>query len=111
MKRDYKLFLNDIKESMNILKRYVAGVSEEQFLNTLDIQDKVIRRLEIIGEASSNIPRAIKDANKHIPWFEMINFRNFVVHHYYEASLSRIWNIVTIRLPIIQKAMQNIKLL
>lgn len=110
MKRDYKLYLNDIKESINLIEEYIKGVTEEQFIGDIRTQDKVIRRLEIIGETSSNIPRALKEKNKNVLWLEMINFRNFVIHNYFEASLKRIWNIIKRDLPKIKQEIQHIKL-
>ena len=110
MKRDYKLFLEDIKQSMVLIEQYTDNVSEEQFLTNVGIQDKVIRRLEIIGEASSRIPRLLKEKNSDVPWPDMINFRNFVVHNYFEASLKRIWIIVKEDLPKIKRIMQHINL-
>jgi len=31
MKRDYKLYLNDVKESIKIIESYLQNISEEQF--------------------------------------------------------------------------------
>jgi len=57
MKRDYKLYLNDIKESIKQIEEYMKGVSEEESKKDKKLQDAVIRRLEIISEASRNINR------------------------------------------------------
>lgn len=75
------------------------------------MQDAVIRRLEIIGEASKNIPRAVKQVNKNIPWIEISGYRDFIVHSYFEASLSRIWKVATAELQNIKENLQKIKLL
>jgi uncharacterized protein with HEPN domain len=110
MKRDYKLFLNDISESIALIERYMSGVSEEKFIKEIDIQDKVIRRIEIIGEAISNLPRIIKEKNPNNLWEEFGEFRNFIVHHYYEASLSRIYGLIKNKMPLLKQIIQNIKL-
>src|SRR3989344_5612922 len=108
MKRDYKLYINDIKESIKQIEEYTNGVSEEIFKKDKKLQDAVIRRFEIIGEASRNIPRALKEKNKDFPWFEMSQFRDLIVHSYFEMSLSRVWNTVKERIPIIKEKMKNI---
>ena len=46
MKRDYKLFLQDIKECIIKIERYLGDISEEQFYLNEELQDAVIRRLE-----------------------------------------------------------------
>jgi len=110
MKRDYKLYLKDIKESILQIEIYISGRSEEEFKNDKFLQDAVIRRLEVIGEASRNVPRALKERNKHIPWFELSNFRDFLAHSYFDASLKRIWEIVKTDIPKIREDIKNINL-
>ena len=110
MKRDYKLFINDIRESIKLIEEYLKGISEEEFIKDVKLQDAVIRRLEIIGEASRNIPRALKEKNKQVPWFKMVQYRDFIVHSYFEASLRRIWVTSTTVLNEIKEAMKKIAL-
>lgn len=110
MKRDYKLYINDIRDSIKRIEEYLKGVSEEKFGKDVKLQDAVIRRLEIIGEASRNIPRALKEKNKHVPWFKMEQYRDFIVHSYFEASLRRIWVTSTTVLNEIKGAMKRIAL-
>jgi len=110
MKRDYKLYINDIRESIKRIEDYLKGISEEGFRKDVKLQDAVIRRLEIIGEASRNIPRALKEKNKQVPWFKMEQYRDFIVHSYFEASLRRIWVTSTTVLNEIKEAMRKIAL-
>ena len=110
MKRDYKLYLKDIKDSITFIENYILNVSEENFKKDTQLQDALTRRLEIIGEASRNIPRALKEKNKQVPWFEMSQFRDLVVHSYYEVSLNRIWQTIMKRIPVIKEVMKDIKM-
>ena len=110
MKRDYKLYINDIRESIKQIEEYMQGISERGFMKDKKLQDAVIRRLEIIGEASKNIPRALKEKNKQVPWIKMVQYRDFIVHSYFEASLRRIWIASTENLKIIKDAMKKIAL-
>lgn len=111
MKRDYKLYLKDIIESIAQIEEYSRGISEDDFMKSKLIQDGVIRRLEIIGEASRNIPRVLKEKNKQIGWFELSNFRDFIAHSYFDASLKRIWKIVKSDLPKIKEGMSKVTLI
>jgi len=110
MKRDYKLYINDIRDSIKQIEEYIKGISEGEFMKDIKLQDAVIRRLEIIGEASRNIPRALKEKNKQVPWIKMVQYRDFIVHSYFEASLKRIWVASTENLKIIKEAMKKIAL-
>lgn len=110
MKRDYKLYINDIRDSIKRIEEYLKDISEEEFRKDVKLQDAVIRRLEIIGEASRNIPRALKEKNKQVPWLKMSQYRDFIVHSYFEASLRRIWITATTELNEIKEAINHISL-
>ena len=110
MKRDYKLFLNDIRESIKQIEEYLNGVTQEQFMKDKQLQDAVARRLEIMGEAVKNVPRSLKIKNKQVDWFEISRFRDFITQAYYEVSLNRIWETLQKRIPAIKESMKDIKL-
>ena len=109
--RNYKLYLKDIKESLDKIEIYAKNVSEEQFKEDVKLQDAIIRRLEIIGEAVKNIPKSVRDINESIPWTELSNFKNLLIHSYFEISLNRIWRIVVKRVPYLKEELKKIKLL
>lgn len=109
MKRDYKLYLNDIKESIEQIENYLRNISQEEFNKNKLLQDGIIRRLEIIGEASRNIPRALKEKNKQVPWFDLAQFRDLVSHAYYAMSLDRIWKEVKEKIPKLKELLKTIK--
>jgi len=54
--RDFRLFLNDILESISKIEKYTANISFKDFTNNQMIIDAVVRNFIIIGEASTNIP-------------------------------------------------------
>ncbi len=110
MKRDYKLYLNDIRESIERIERYMQNISEESFKKDTKLQDAVVRRFEIIGEASRNIPRSLKEKNMHVPWARMEQFRDLMTHSYFEISINKIWIATLEELPKIKEAMKNITL-
>lgn len=62
-----KIFLKHIQESINEIEKYTKNLDAKKFHNKLQIQDAVIRRLEIIGEAVKNIPRAFRNKYPYIP--------------------------------------------
>jgi len=110
MKRDYKLYLNDIKESIQQIEEYTKNMSQEEFSKNKKTQDAVIRRLEIMGEASRNIPRALKEKNKHVSWFDMSQFRDFISHSYFNLGLETIWKTIKEKIPQIKESLQKITL-
>ncbi len=57
MKRDLRLSLQDVVDSIDKIEEYTKGVSEDSFYENSQVQDAVLRRLEIIGEAVKHIPK------------------------------------------------------
>lgn len=60
MKRDYKLYIKDIIDSISKIQKYIFNINLEQFKKDERLQDAVIRRIEIIGEAIKNIPPSVR---------------------------------------------------
>lgn len=56
MKGEYKPYLEDILECIDRIEEYVKGMDENDFYEKHQLQDAVLRRLEIIGEAVKRIP-------------------------------------------------------
>jgi len=50
MSKEAKVFLEHILESIHLIQTYTNQLSKEDFLDSTQVQDSVIRRLEIIGE-------------------------------------------------------------
>jgi uncharacterized protein with HEPN domain len=53
--------------------------------------DAVVRNFEIIGEAANNIPSEVQLANPQVPWKQMIEMRNFLIHEYFGVDLTTVW--------------------
>jgi len=74
--RDYKLYLKDILEAMEKIEEFVKDMDLEAFKNDDKTQSAVIRKFEVIGEATKNISQEIKDKYNSIPWKEMAGIRD-----------------------------------
>jgi uncharacterized protein with HEPN domain len=98
MQRDHA-YLFDILESAKLAVSYVAGVSKDAFLLDTRCQDSVIRRIEIIGEASRRVSPQTRNAFPGIPWSEMVGMRNLMIHDYDDVDLEIVWDTVQSDLP------------
>jgi uncharacterized protein with HEPN domain len=91
--KDNKIFLGHILECIAIIKDYVKGASKEDFEKNIQLQDAVIRRIEIIGEAAKNISEEFKEKHSGIPWHKMIGIRNTVIHEYFGVRVGVVWDV------------------
>lgn len=67
MKRDIRVYIEDILECIGKIEEYTKEITEDDFYENTQIQDAVLRRLEIIGEAVKNIPQEFRDKYPEIP--------------------------------------------
>ena len=71
----------------------------KDFKGNIEIQDAIIRRLEIIGEAARNLPDGFKSNYSDVQWKQIIAARNILAHFYFGIDLNTVWNIVKNDLP------------
>jgi uncharacterized protein with HEPN domain len=69
---------------------YMAGLrSDDDFYNNTQLQDAVLRRLEIIGEAAKNVPEEFRKQYPDIPWKQIAGMRDVLIHEYFGVKLRR----------------------
>ncbi len=99
MRRDVRLFLEDILESIERIEEYLDNVDEEDFHENTIVQDAVLRRLEIIGEAVKNISDNIRKKYPEIPWKQIAGMREVLIHAYFGVNLRRVWKVAVEDIP------------
>ena len=106
--RDYRLYLEDILESIEKIKKYVKGVSLKEFTKKEMIIDAVVRNFEIIGEATRQLPPKIKSKYPHVEWKAMVAFRNVIIHEYFGINRKIMWDIIENELPELENKLKRI---
>lgn len=110
MSRSDNVYILDIIESVNIIFTYIADKTEYEFINDLMLQDAVIRRFEIVGEAASKISEATRLNNPQVQWRLMKEMCNKLIHEYFGVSAVTIYSTIRLDLPILLERLNNIKL-
>jgi len=108
MIKDPKIFLQHILESIKRIEEFTKNISKEDFLKSTETQDAVIRRLEIIGEATKNLPEKFTQKYPEIPWNELARLRDKLIHGYFGVDLNLTFEIVKKDLPQLKKQISKI---
>ena len=109
MKKDPNIFLEHILQSIMLIEQYLKNKTQKDFLNSTQLQDSIIRRIEIIGEATKNIPKEFKKAHKEIPWSKISGMRDILIHQYFGIDLDLTWEVVKSDLPELKKNILKFK--
>ncbi len=94
MKKEASIFLEHILESIDKIESYILGFSEKEFRASDQIQDAVIRNLEIIGEAVKNVPTDFRSKFPKVPWKEIGGMRDVLIHQYFGVDLDAVWDVI-----------------
>lgn len=87
---------------------FVEGFSYEEFINDRKTISAVVRELEIIGEASKQIPASIRKKYPDIPWSEMAGMRDKLIHFYFGVDMAIVWETIKTRIPKIEPLIQEV---
>ncbi len=111
-KRNPRLYLQDILESISRIEEYTKGMKFADFRKNLMAQDAVIRNIEIIGEAASKLPKSLTNKHPDVPWSKMKGMRNLAIHEYFGVDINITWKTVSKSLlklkPMIETALGSV---
>ena len=109
MKKDPRIFLEHILQCIELIEEYVEGTTKSQFLESVQLQDSVVRRIEIMGEAVKNIPKQVKDKYPDIAWKEIAGMRDILIHEYFGIDLGLTWKVATKDIRQLKNRLSKIK--
>ena len=93
------LRISDIIEAIQLIFEYVEGMTFDQFTEDRKTIDAVVRNFIVIGEAASHLSDDFIKDHPELPWREMRDMRNIVVHEYFGVDNMIIWDTVKKNLP------------
>ncbi len=107
-KRDFRDFLQDILTSIVDIESFVDGFSYEQFAGDRKTLYAVVRSIEIIGEATKNLPEKLKAQYPEVPWKRMTGMRDKLVHGYFGIDIKTLYKAATEDIPPLKPLIERI---
>lgn len=111
--RTLQLYLRDIFNAMVAIEEFVEEMDFDMFVADDKTTSAVIRKFEIIGEATKNVPESVRQVYPQVPWRQMAGMRDRLIHTYFGVDYSLVWQTVkddisTLQ-PIIGQILQDLE--
>jgi uncharacterized protein with HEPN domain len=107
--RDIRDYLKDILDATTDIENFVANMTYEEFIKDRKTLNAVVRSIEIIGEASKQLPDSLKAKYPELPWKEITGMRNKLIHAYFGMDTETIWETIKHNIPALKQTIKKIE--
>ncbi|MBU1327081.1 DUF86 domain-containing protein [Patescibacteria group bacterium] len=108
-KKNYLVYISDIIDAIEHIESYCTRVNEANFSRDTLLQDAVIRRFQIIGEAAGKIPDELRKKFPNIPWKKIVAQRNLIIHDYATVRFEEVWMVIQKDFPVLKPQLIEVK--
>lgn len=99
--------LRHIVDSIAHIEDFLRGKTIEQMKDDVMCYHAVVYNIMVIGEAANMLTKDFRDGHPGIPWRQIIDMRNVLVHGYYNTSPLFIWETYTNDLPFLKEQVEK----
>ena len=107
--REWRFYLDDMIDFAGNVIAYTGGFDQAAFVASGLNYDATVRNLELIGEAASHIPEAVRTENPQIPWRQVVATRNRLIHGYLGVDNDTLWSIIRDDIPALLEMLVALK--
>ena len=105
--KDDRAYIEHMLACISKIEDFVEG-NKQAFLDSVLIQDAVIRNLQVMAESGQRISSQNKAIVPDINWRAISGFRNILVHDYLEIDIGTVWGVIKNRLPELKKQLKTL---
>jgi uncharacterized protein with HEPN domain len=99
--REWRFYVDDMIGFAEKVIAYTAQLDQTAFVVSELNYDATLRNLELIGEAATHIPDAVRAAHPQVPWRLIIATRNRLIHGYLGIDNDTLWSIIQSDIPVL----------
>jgi uncharacterized protein with HEPN domain len=107
--REWRFYIDDMIGFAEKVTAYTAGMDQSSFVASGLVYDATLRNLELIGEAATRIPEAVRASHPQVPWRLVVATRNRLIHGYLGIDNDTLWSIVVSDVPALLPKLLVIK--
>lgn len=107
--REWRFYLDDMIGFAEKVLRYTEKLDQAGFVSSGLNYDATLRNLELIGEAASHVPEAVRSANAGIPWRLIIATRNRLIHGYLGIDNDTLWSLIKEDVPALLRQLYSLR--
>ncbi len=97
--RAWKFRIEDILEAIEDVIRLTNGMTYSSFCADNKTTKAVLYNMAVIGEAARRVPANITLHHPEVPWREMGDMRNVVIHEYFGVDREILWKTIQQEFP------------
>jgi uncharacterized protein with HEPN domain len=102
------VIVGEMLDSVQAIRAYTRGLSREEFIARPMVQDAVLRRFEILGEAAKSLPPEWRQQHAEVPWRRIIDTRNRLIHGYFSVNVYLAWEAIERDIPELEEQLRQI---
>lgn len=101
-------YLRHILDETEYLLDHAQDLSKEEFIQDETLRRAFVRSIEIIGEATKQVPENFRQRYSHVQWRAMAGMRDRLVHGYFGVDYEIVWDVVVNKIPGLNNDIEEI---
>lgn len=101
-------FLRHILDEIQYLIKNSKIVSYEELITDETLKRSFVRSLEIIGEATKNLPPSFRKKYPQVDWKKIAGLRDVLIHKYFVINYEAVWDIIKNQIPELKEKIETL---
>ena len=106
--RSVQLLLYDILQSIQKIEGFTRGLSLDNLVSDERTKDAILRNIQVIGDASKNLPGTFIAEHPEIDWKGIAGMRDILTHRYFHVDWNVVWASIQEELPVLKLQMERL---